>query len=511
MWFFYLTTLQPAKPVKVSTYSPFIPFCIRLKKRKFNRTIQSCKIKAFFAMKPVLLVAAAAAVLLFSACKKNLDTQTDRQIPAALSDLLLRHPEKYVARELIVKFRTGLTSSARATLLGSIGGTITENILTQAMLKAGDQEGIQVVHTATPLPEALTTLLASRAIEYAEPNFIYQHALVSNDLYYNNGSLWGMYGDNSSPSNTYGSQAAEAWAAGHTGSASVAVGVIDEGVQYTHTDLAGQVWTNPYDPVNGVDDDKNGYIDDTHGWDFNSNNNSVYDGGSSGNEDDHGTHVSGTIGAKGGNKTGVAGVNWNITIIPCKFLGAGGGNTANAVKAIDYLTDLKTRHGLRVVASNNSWGGGGYSQAMYDAIIRANTNNILFIAAAGNGGNDGAGDNNDVEANYPSNYSAANLIAVAAIDRTGKLASFSNYGATTVDIGAPGVSVFSTVASNSYASYSGTSMATPHVTGAAALYASTHTAATASAIKAAILSGAVKTTSLTGKCVTGGRLNVSKF
>jgi hypothetical protein len=284
--------------------------------------------------------------------------------------------------------------------------------------------------------------------------------------------------------------------------------VIDEGAMFTHTDLAGQIWTNPFDRVDGIDNDGNGFIDDIHGWDFENNDNTTFDG----RDDDHGTHVSGTIGAKGGNGTGVAGVNWKITIITAKFLGSSGGTTANAIKAIDYITDLKTRHGLLLPATNNSWGGGGFSQALKSAIDRANAANILFVAAAGNGGFDGVGDNNDVTPSFPASYTSANIISVAAITITGAMSSFSNFGATSVDIGAPGSAIISTVPSNNlfpsstYATFSGTSMATPHVTGGAALFAATHPTASAAAIKQAILSSAVPTSSLSGKCVTGGRL-----
>jgi subtilisin family serine protease len=196
-----------------------------------------------------------------------------------------------------------------------------------------------------------------------------------------------------------------------------------------------------------------------------------------------------------------------------KFLGKRGGTTANAIKAVDYFTDLKTRHGLNLVATNNSWGGGGYSQGLYDAIQRANNAGILFIAAAGN-----STVNNDVSPHYPSSYTNANIISVASITSTGAISSFSNYGATSVDLGAPGSSIWSTVPASSrgkivsgYSSYSGTSMATPHVTGAAALYAASHSGASASTIKSAILGSSVYTKSLDGKCVTGGRLNVSGF
>jgi subtilisin family serine protease len=368
----------------------------------------------------------------------------------------------------------------------------------------GDKQGILLISTPLQAFDAIAKAKGMSEVLYAEPNFVYQHDAIVNDPYFTNSSLWGMNG-------TYGCNASTAWAAGHTGSADVVVGIIDEGIQFTHPDLVGQIWTNPFDAADGVDNDGNGYVDDIHGWDFDGNNNSIYDGGTRGSLDDHGTHVSGTIGAKANNSAGVVGVNWNVTIISTKFLGRRGGTSANAIKAVDYLNDLKTRQGMNIVASNNSWGGGGFSQALYDAIERANNANILFVAAAGNGGSDGVGDNNDATAYYPSNYTNANVITVAAITSTGARASFSNYGATTVDIGAPGQAIWSSTAFNLYESYSGTSMATPHVTGAVALYASSNPGATAAQIKAAILNNSTATPSLAGKCVTGGRLNVSGF
>ncbi|HUP70531.1 MAG TPA: S8 family serine peptidase [Acidimicrobiales bacterium] len=408
-----------------------------------------------------------------------------------------------VADELVVGYQPGATPTQRAGARSRAGAQLKENVVAGQ----GQTGAVELVR----LPAGSDRGAAERRIEqdpavaYAEPNWIYTHAATSNDPYYTGGNLWGMYGDATTPANQYGSQAGEAWAAGNTGSADVYVGVIDEGIQFTHPDLAGQVWTNPYDTSNGVDDDGNGYVDDLHGWDFAGNNNSIYDGGSSGNVDDHGTHVSGTIGAKS-DGAGVVGMNWNVTLISGKFLGSNGGTTSNAIKAVDYFTNLKIRHNLNIVATNNSWGGGGYSSALFDAISRANNAGILFIAAAGN-----SGSNNDTTASYPSNYDVANVIAVAAIDDAGALASFSQYGAQTVDLAAPGVGVVSTTAYNSYSSYNGTSMATPHVTGAAALYKAANPTASAAAIKNAILSSVVPTTSLTGKTVTGGRLDVSSF
>ena len=419
---------------------------------------------------------------------------------------------RFVEHEVLVQFHPGAAEADKAEARAAVGGARAEDITTPLMREQGAGE-LELVRIPPGLEVAAAAarLRAHAWVRVAEPNWIYTHQATSNDPYYTNGSLWGMYGDGTTPANQYGSQAGEAWAGGHTGSSTVYVGIIDEGVMYSHADLAANMWVNPYDAVDGVDNDGNGYVDDLRGWDFDGRNNTTYDG----TQDDHGTHVAGTIGAAGGNGVGVAGVAWNVRIITAKFLGRRGGTTANAIKAVDYITDLKTRHGLNIVATNNSWGGGGFSQSLKDAIDRADTANILFVAAAGNGGFDGVGDNNDTTPAYPSNYASANIIAVASITSSGAKSSFSNYGATSVDIGAPGSGIYSTLPGKSntstYGSYSGTSMATPHVTGGAALYAATHPGASAATVKAAILNSSVPTSSLTGRCVTGGRLNVSGF
>lgn len=414
--------------------------------------------------------------------------------------------KNYVDGELLVQFAEGITDADKQKAFDKVKGQSIEKILTKAMEQAGKKEGLVLLKVKKNVMDAVAELASTAGVEFAEPNFIYTHtAALPTDSYFTNGTLWGMYGPSSTPANPYGSNAAAAWTAGTTGSAGVYVGIIDEGVQLTHPDLNGQIWVNPKEAtVNKKDNDGNGYADDTNGWDFANNDRTIYDGGTSGALDDHGTHVSGTIGGKANNGNGVVGLNWNITLISAKFLGANGGTTANAIKAVDYMTNLKKKQGINVVATNNSWGGGGYSQALFDAISRADNAGIMFIAAAGN-----SGTNNDVTASYPSNYNLPNVIAVAAIDKTGALASFSQYGATTVDIGAPGVAIVSTTAYNTYSSYSGTSMATPHVTGAVALYASTHPNATVAQIRNAILSSAVPTPSLAGKTVTGGRLDAN--
>ena len=419
----------------------------------------------------------------------------------------------FVANEMLVQYSPGASAQAKANARARVRAEAIETVA-----RGGDGRGdLELVR----IPPGLAVSNAVRGIqgsdvEFAEPNFIYTHGATSNDPYYSGGSLWGMYGAATTPANQYGSHAAQAWAAGNVGTTNVYVGIIDEGVM-PHSDLAANVWVNTREIAgNGIDDDGNGYRDDVRGWDFDGNNNSTYDG----SQDDHGTHVAGTIGAVGLNAEGVAGVNWHVTMIPAKFLGRRGGTTANAVKALDYLTDLKSRHGINLVATNNSWGGGGFSQSLLDAINRGGNAGILFIAAAGNGGNDGVGDNNDTTANYPSNYVCQGsngdcVIAVAAITSTGAKSGFSNYGSTRVDLGAPGSAIVSTVpgkaGASAYASFSGTSMATPHVTGAAALYAASNPTASAAAIKAAILSSVTPTSSLAGRTLTGGRLNVRNF
>ena len=180
--------------------------------------------------------------------------------------------------------------------------------------------------------------------------------------------------------------------------------------------------------------------------------------------DSHGTHVAGTIGASGNNGTGVVGVNWNVTLLPCQFLGPSGGSTAGAIECINYFTDLKLNHGVDIKATNNSWGGGGYSETLRAAIQSGGDAGILFIAASGNDGG-----NADSAPMYPAAYDLDVIVSVASTDRNDNMSGFSNYGLTSVDLGAPGSAILSTVPGNSYATYSGTSMASPHVAGVAAL------------------------------------------
>ncbi|MFH0894911.1 MAG: S8 family serine peptidase [Bacteroidota bacterium] len=326
---------------------------------------------------------------------------------------------------------------------------------------------------------------------YAEHNYIAEAFLVPNDPKFTE-----LYGLNNT-GQTGGTadcdiDAPEAWNY-WTGSGQIVVSVVDTGVDYNHEDLSANMWHNPGEiPNNGLDDDNNGYIDDYYGYDFCNNDSDPFD------DNSHGTHCSGTIGGTGNNSKGVAGINWTTKIMACKFLSAGGsGSYSAAVSAIIYSANM----GAKV--SSNSWGGGSYSQALKDAIEYAKTKGQLFVAAAGN-----SAANSDTSPLYPAAYDCTNIISVAATDHNDALAYFSNYGPTTVDLGAPGVSIVSSTPGNTYASYSGTSMATPHVSGAAALVWSQKPELTYSQVKDKILSTADPKPALSGKTVTGGRLNI---
>ncbi|MDQ3511925.1 MAG: S8 family serine peptidase, partial [Pseudomonadota bacterium] len=283
--------------------------------------------------------------------------------------------------QVIVKYRDGTSAAQQDAVRRGLAASKVDTV------RPGDgargETALLKLPRGVAVATAVRALSSDPAVEYVEPNWIYQHADASNDTKYTDGSLWGMYGDASSPANQYGSQAGEKWNAGATSCGTVWVGVIDEGYMFSHEDLAANAGKNPGEIAgDGIDNDGNGFIDDVYGWDFAGGDNSVFDGV----DDDHGTHVAGTIGAVGGNAKGVAGVCWSVKLFNAKFLGSNGGTTANAIKSVDYMTDMKTRHNLNMVATNNSWGGGGFSQGLQDAITRAGNAQILFVAAAGNSG-----------------------------------------------------------------------------------------------------------------------------
>ncbi len=312
-----------------------------------------------------------------------------------------------------------------------------------------------------------------------EPNVIFHTAVTPNDTFFS--SLYGMTKI----------AAPTAWEL-TTGSSAVVVAVIDSGVDYTHPDLAANIYTNSGEvPGNFVDDDSNGFVDDYYGYDFVNSDASPLD------DDEHGTHCAGTIGARGNNSTGVTGVNWEVGILPVKVLDANGdGFLSDIAAGIEYAVD----RGASVLSMSLS---GPSSTGLLDAaIVYARQQNVLIVAAAGNDGSD-----NDVTPSFPSSSTSANILSVAATNSLDQLASFSNYGEVSVDVAAPGVAILSTVPSGLYKNLSGTSMATPHVAGLAALIKSANGSLTYSQIKDIIMASVDERATLRGTTVSGGRVN----
>jgi len=377
-----------------------------------------------------------------------------------------------VGDHVIVKARRGATEQDIATAAARCGAHVREKLYGEDLYLVAFAPAIDGV-------ERVCKALAPD-VDFAEPDYVLDLLITPNDPDY--GLLWGMTNIN----------APAAWDT-HTGSASVRVGVIDTGVAWSHADLAANIWTNTGEVAgNGIDDDGNGRIDDVRGWDFGSGDNNPQDQGS------HGTHCSGTIGAVGNNATGVAGVCWTVSIVPLKIADNSGNLlTSAAVQAVNYAT----ANGCKV--TSNSWGGGGYSSSLYGAISSANASGSLFVAAAGN-----SSSNNDSSPMYPASYDLPNIISVLAITSSNGLATFSSYGATSVDLGAPGVNIRSTVPGG-YTAMSGTSMATPHVAGACALVFAQYPTQTHSWVKNRILSTTTPTSALNGRCVTEGRINLT--
>jgi subtilisin family serine protease len=406
------------------------------------------------------------------------------------------HGQEAVANEVLVKFRA----------VSSIA-----IIRAQAAENVDRAEGIGGTgwlrfHSASKNVTALIDELSARAeVGSVEPNYIVRAIAVPNDPRF--GEQWGLrntgqpiLGNPGTPGADIG--AVSAWDVS-TGSRANVVAVVDTGVDYTHPDLNANIWSAPAVFMVNIGGLPIICPAGSHGFNAITNLCDPLD------DNNHGTHVSGIIGAVGDNGVGVVGVNWTASIMGSKFINALGlGTTANAINAIEFTIQAKAAFaataGANVRVLSNSWAGGGFSQALLDEINRADANDMLFVAAAGN-----ASSNNDVTPNYPSNYNAPNIVAVAATDNTDALASFSNYGQTTVHLGAPGVNVLSTIRLASYAYFSGTSMATPHVSGAAALILS-RCALNSANLKTNILNNVDSIPSLAGRTTTGGRLNVNK-
>lgn len=393
-----------------------------------------------------------------------------------------------VPGEYIVRLKPAYTEMSVNSLARALGAYVKSEIPSQNII---------VVKRASfeTTSSAIKTMAQNNLVDVVEPNYIYKMNQLPNDPMME--QLWGLrnFGQKD-PKGKVGVAGVDvgmeqAWDI-ETGSKKMVVAVIDTGIDFNHPDLAPNLWTNEAEANGkaGIDDDNNGVIDDIHGF------NAIDGSGNAMDDQGHGSHCSGTIGAKGNDGVGIAGVNWDVQLMAVKFLDSNGSGTLeNALKAIDYATKM----GAKVMS--NSWGGGGFSQTLLDAIKRSNDAGALFVAAAGNDSN-----NNDQTPSYPATYDVPNIISVAAIDNQGVMASFSNYGRRTVHLGAPGVNVWSSTGGQ-YASFSGTSMATPHVSGVAALVWAHEPQLTALELKQRLLATARPIAGLKGKTKTGGLVN----
>ncbi len=400
------------------------------------------------------------------------------------------YAQDYVPGQVLVRFKAGSGKSAAATG-ASVGAIPMKSIARLGITQMSVDPNADMV-------DVIAAFLADPNCLSAEPNYIVRSlATTPNDPLYA-ANMWGLNNTGQTGGTVDADiDAPEAWDA-TTGSNTTIVGIIDTGIDWDHPDLAANIWSNPGETVNGSDDDGNGYIDDVRGWDFVNEDNDPDDP-----VDGHGTHVAGTVGAVGNNSVGVTGVAWTVKLIPLKTLNdAGSGTTLDAIEAIDYVTDLVQNRGIAVKLTNNSWGGGGFSSSLQAAIQAAEAAGVLFVAAAGNDAT-----NNDALPHYPSNYTTANIISVASTDHNDLLSTFSNYGATSVDLAAPGTSILSTVPGGTYGYKSGTSMATPQVSGVAALIWAADPSLTYSEVKDLLFNSVDLLPALSGNTVTGGRLN----
>ena len=452
--------------------------------------------------------------------------QWTSQSTATIDPLATFHSKKtadknseFVPGQILVRYRNddlGGISESQLTSLTARGRQIparVERFDASALVK-----GLRLVHVAPDETlNAIEALKDDPNVLYAEPDYIIHADVTANDPQFT--QLWGLKNTGQSGGTAGADIDAElAWNT-TTGSSNVVVGVVDTGIDIGHPDLTSNIWVNPGESgggkeTNGVDDDGNGKIDDVNGWDFNHNDRTVYDGPAVCTDstsdafndpvDEHGTHVAGTIGASGNNGVGVTGINWQVKIMPLKFLGpCGSGPSSAALSGINYAVAMRSR-GVNIRVLSNSWGGGGFSQSLLNGIQAANSAGILFVAAAGN-----ESTNNDQAPHYPSNYNVPNVISVASTTRTDGLSSFSNFGPNTVHVAAPGSSILSTTPGNTYSTFSGTSMATPHVSGVAALICAAFPNITLQQLRAALIYSGDSLPILATRTVTGRRLNAA--
>ncbi len=450
----------------------------------------SARARVFFSALFVLAVA----IILASGPRPSKATQQAGMPDASPK----RSKPAFVPGEALVRYKSEGTAKRAATQLTLAVNSHQVPIRIEGFEGADSVPGLRLAHMAPEQTlDAIEALNKQADVLYAEPNYLLHPDLTPNDPRFLSNELYGL--------NKIGAPAA--WNTTQ-GSSAIVVGVIDEGIDKTHQDLAANIWVNPAETAgDGIDNDGNGFIDDVNGYNFASNSGTIPG-------EFHATHVAGTIGAVGNNGIGVVGVNWNVRLMSLRFINGSSGDTANAIRAVNYAKLMKDlwdssghTKGANIRVLNNSYGGGGFDQSFLDAITAANQSGILFVAAAGNAPDDPEA-NNDIVGHFPSNYNVANVIGVAATDSADNLAGFSHYGANTVPLGAPGSGILSTTPTNTYQSISGTSMASPHVAGAAALLLAANPNLTVQQLRSLLLYNGDLDPALAGLTFTGRRLNV---
>ena len=393
--------------------------------------------------------------------------------------------QEFFPGQIIVKLKEGAST-------GVLAAVAAPGTLSSAPVWKSNGAMLVTLAEGVSVTSAVASLAKNSSVEYAEPDWIQYAWVVPDDPSYSDQWGWDII------------QAPAAWDL-ETGDPSIVVNVIDTGIDTDHPDLAGNIWTNALEAGGspGVDDDGNGYVDDIHGWNAIKNNGNPEDNGIVA----HGTHVSGTIGAVTNNGLGVAGANWSTSIIACKFLSSiGAGSTADAIECVDYIIATKNNapSGADIRVSSNSWGGGGYSEALRDAIQAAVDAGILWVNASGNRGQDNDCFSSDA---YPPSYNIDGIVSVTSTTGSDGKSSFSTTGASTVDIGAPGSDILSTDSGGGYFSISGTSMACPHVAGVAVLCLAANPALSMTQLREAILCNGDPISALENVTNTGMRLN----
>ncbi len=408
----------------------------------------------------------------------------------AKNNLITEREYEYIKGHLLVKTTHENQSLKQVEKL--VGAKVVKNFSLVKGLK------LYQFDTTKDAEEVKAEFEKNNAVEYAELDYIYKISSTNDPKFIDQ---WALENSGQSAGILDADINAEKMWQIEQGSKEIVLGIIDTGFDYTHPDLVDNIWTNPLEiPNNQKDDDNNGYKDDVYGI------NAILNNGNPMDDNIHGTHVAGIIGARGNNGVGVSGVAQKISMVACKFLSASGsGGTSDAIECLEYFGKLKTHptNPVNIVATNNSWGGGPSSKSMKDAIKAHDDLGILFIAAAGN-----EGQNNDIKPSYPASYDVNNIITVASTDRKDILSSFSNYGKKTVHVAAPGSKILSTVLNHGYGELSGTSMASPQVAGLVGVIASKYPSYNYTQIKNLVMSSgqiidSTKNTTISGRRIRG--------